>query len=84
MASLIIPDALAKRLKKASADVRRSPEALAKEAVARHLDYLEWRRKAIDEGFGSGERDGWSTTEALLQRFAKKRAAFARKKAKAA
>jgi predicted transcriptional regulator len=85
MAILTIPDALANRLKKASADVRRSPESLATEAVAKHLDYLEWRRKAIDEGFASGEREGWSTTEAVLERFTKKRrAALARKKTKAA
>jgi len=84
MAILTIPDALANRLKKASADVRRSPESVATEAVAKHLDYLEWRRNAIEQGFASGQRDGWSTTKAVLERFTKKRrAAIARRKAKA-
>ena len=85
MAILTIPDALAERLKKASTDARRSPASMATEAVARHLDYLEWRGKAIDEGFASGKHEGWSSTETLLQRFRKKkRATIARKKAKAA
>jgi predicted transcriptional regulator len=84
MANLIIPDSLAKRLQKASAEERKSPESIAKEAVSRHLDYLEWRRQAIDEGFASGRASGWSTTEAVLERFARKRTAIARRKTKVA
>jgi hypothetical protein len=48
--------------------------------LAEHLSYLEWQAKAIDEGFASGTREGWLSTEAVMRNFAERKAAFARKK----
>ena len=79
-----IPSPLAKRLTNASIQSRRSPDAIARTALAEHLSYLEWRAKAIDEGFASGARDGWLTTETVMNNFSKRRAAFAKKRPKAA
>ena len=70
-----IPSPLAKRLTNASIQSRRSPDAIARTALAEHLSYLEWRAKAIDEGFASGARDGWLTTETVMNNFSKRRAA---------
>ena len=75
-----IPTPLAKRLTIASIQSRRSPESITRKALAEHLSYLEWRAKAIDEGFGSGTRDGWLSTEAVMKNFAKRQAAFVKKK----
>ena len=79
-----IPSPLAKRLTNASIQSRRSPGAIARTALAEHLSYLEWRAKAIDEGFASGAREGWLTTETVMNNFSKRRAAFAKKRPKAA
>ena len=79
-----IPSPLAKRLTNASIQSRRSPDAIARTALAEHLSYLEWRAKAIDEGFASGAREGWLTTETVMNNFSKRRAAFAKKRPKAA
>ena len=70
-----VPSPLAKRLTNASIQSRRSPDAIARTALAEHLSYLEWRAKAIDEGFASGARDGWLTTETVMNNFSKRRAA---------
>lgn len=73
-----IPDPLAKRLTSASIQTRRSPDAIARTALAEHLAYLEWRAKAIDEGFASGTREGWLSTEVVMRNFTEHKAAFAR------
>jgi predicted transcriptional regulator len=75
-----IPDPLAKRLTNASIQTRRSPDAIARTALAEHLAYLEWRAKAIDEGFASGAREGWHSSEAVMRNFAERKDAFAKKK----
>lgn len=75
-----IPSPLARRLTNASIQTRRSPDAIARAALTEHLSYLEWRAKAIDEGFASGTRDGWLSSETVMKNFAKRQAAFAKKK----
>ena len=75
-----IPSPLAKRLTNASVQSRRSPDAIARAALAEHLSYLEWRAKAIDEGFASATRDGWLTSETVMKNFAKRQVAFVKKK----
>ncbi len=60
-----------------------SPRAacsIARAALAEHLSYLEWRAKAIDDGFASGTRDGWLSSEAVMKNFAKRQVAFVKKK----
>ena len=73
-----IPSPLARRLAKASIQTCRSPDAIARAALTEHLSYLEWRAKAIDEGFASGTRDGWLSSETVMKNFAKRQAAFAK------
>lgn len=75
-----IPSLLAKRLTIASAQSRRSLDSITRTALAEHLSYLEWRAKAVDEGFASGTRDGWLDSETVLKNFAKRQAAFVKKK----
>ena len=75
-----IPSPLARRLRNASIQTRRSPDAITRTALAEHLSYLEWRAKAIDEGFASGAREGWLDSATVMENFAKRKAAFARKK----
>ena len=75
-----IPRPLARRLTNASIQTRRSPDAIARTALAEHLSYLEWRARAIDEGFTSGTRDGWLSSETVMRNFARRQAAFAKKK----
>ena len=77
---LKIPSPLAKRLSDASLQSRRSPDAIARTALTEHLSYLEWRAKAIDEGFASGTRDGWLSSETVMKNFTKRQVAFAKKK----
>ena len=81
-APLPIPKALLKRLEKVAADSRKSASAVAKEAIAVHVAYLESRKKAIEAGIESGKREGYLSTEEVLMRFNKKRAAIAGKKTK--
>jgi predicted transcriptional regulator len=64
----------------ASVQSRRSPEAITRKALDEHLSYLEWRARAIDEGFASGTLDGWLTTESVMKNVAKRQAAFVKKK----
>ena len=75
-----IPSPLAKRLTKASIQSRRSADLIARTALAEHLSYLEWRAKAIDEGFASGTRHGWLGTATVLNNFTRRQAAFVKKK----
>ena len=75
-----IPGPLAKRLTIASVQSRRSPDSITRTALAEHLSYLEWRAKAVDEGFASGTRDGWLSSETVMKNFAKRQAAFGKKK----
>jgi predicted transcriptional regulator len=77
-----IPKALFKCQEKVAADSRKSASAVAKEAIAAHVGYLESRKKAIETGIESGKRDVYLSTEEVLIRFNKKRAAIAGKKTK--
>lgn len=83
-APLPIPKALLKRLEKVAADSRKSASAVAKEAIIAHVSYLESRKRAIEAGIESGRREGYLSTEEVLNHFNKKRAAVAGKKTKAA
>lgn len=83
-APLPIPKALFKRLEKVAADSRKSASTVAQEAIAAHVSYLESRKRAIEAGIESGRREGYLSTEEVLNHFNKKRAAVAGKKTKAA
>jgi len=62
MTTITLPKALARRLEKASARVGRSPDAMAKTAIAERLDYLEGRLRVIEAGFEDLQH-GAATTE---------------------
>ena len=79
--NITLPKALQARLEKTAAKTRASPESLAREAIAAHLDYLEWREKAVRAGFLSGNIEGWRSTEEVFAAVAAQRAKRAGKKA---
>lgn len=79
--TILLPRALKARLKKAAARTQASPEALARQAIASHLDYLDWREKAIRAGFLSGKTEGWRSSEEVFAAVAAQRARRAGKKA---
>ena len=64
--TIALPRALQARLEKAAARTRASPQSLARQAIAMHLDYLAWREKAIRAGFHSGKTEGWRSTEEVF------------------
>jgi predicted transcriptional regulator len=76
-----LPRALRARLRKAAVRTQASPEVLVRRAVKAHLDYLDWREKAIREGFESGKTGGWRSTEDVFAAVAAQRAKRASKKA---
>ncbi len=61
-----LPRSLARRLHRISTRSRRSPEALARQAISQRLDYLEGRLKAIDAGFADLERRRGANTGEVL------------------
>jgi predicted transcriptional regulator len=58
-----IPSKLAKRLEQVVAVSGRKPEAIVREALEHQLEYEEWFMKAVQEGFESGDREGWISHE---------------------
>lgn len=76
--TIALPKPLQARLTKAAAKVHASPQQLARQAIAAHLDYLDWREKAIRAGFESGEREGWRCSEEVFAAVAAQRARRAR------
>jgi predicted transcriptional regulator len=64
--TIALPKTLEARLAKAAAKAHASPEQLARKAIAAHLDYLDWREKAIRAGFASGEAEGWQSTDEVF------------------
>jgi len=79
--NIALPRALQARLKKAAARTHASPVSLAHQAIAAHLDYLDWREKAIRAGFQSGKTEGWRSTEDVFDAVTAQRAKRAGKKA---
>lgn len=79
--TIALPRALQARLKKAAARTHASPESLVRQAIAAHLDYLEWREKAVRAGFLSGKTEGWQSTEEVFAAVAAQRAKRVGKKA---
>ncbi len=54
-----IPSNLAKRLDHVVAVSGRRTETIVREALEKQLEYEEWFLKAVQEGFDSGDREGW-------------------------
>jgi predicted transcriptional regulator len=79
--TIALPKSLESRLAKAAAKAHSSPEQLARKAIAAHLDYLDWREKAIRAGFESGEEEGWKSTDEVFAAVVTQRARRAGKKA---
>lgn len=71
---IALPKSLETRLAKAAARVHASPQQLARKAIAAHLDYLDWREKAIHAGFESGMVEGWRSTDEVFTAVATQRA----------
>ncbi len=79
--TIALPRALQARLEKAAAKTRASPKSLARQAIAAHLDYLDWREQALRAGFLSGKTEGWRSTEEVFGAVSAQRAKRAGKKA---
>lgn len=82
--TLILPKALRSRLEKAARATRRKPEALARQAIAERLDYLEWEERMIAEGDADLKAGRVITDEELRAALDKQRTTRARAHAKAA
>jgi predicted transcriptional regulator len=78
---IALPKALESRLAAAAAKAHASPQQLARRAIAAHLDFLEWRDKAIRAGFESGEAEGWKATDQVFAAVAAQRSRRAGRKA---
>ena len=79
--TIALPRALQARLAKVAARTRASPVLLARLAIAAHLDYLDWREKAVRAGFLSGKTGDWRSTDEVFAAVAAQRAKRAGKKA---
>ena len=76
---IALPKSLRSRLEKAAAKAGASPQDLARRAIAAHLEYLDWREKAIRAGFESGTREGWKSSDEVFAAVAAQRARRAAK-----
>lgn len=79
--TIALPRALQARLEKAAAKTRASPKSLVRQAIAAHLDYLDWREKAVRAGFQSGKTEGWRSTEDVFAAVAAQRARNSQRRA---
>jgi len=77
--TIALPKSLRNRLEKVAAKTGESPQRLARDAIAAHLDYLDWREKAIRAGFESGVREGWKSSDEVFAAVAAQRARRAAK-----
>lgn len=79
-----LPKPLAARLERASIDQGVAPSMIARKAIAEHLQYLEWKERAIAAGNADIAAGRLMTTEQVFAAVAKQRARRAGKAKKAA
>jgi predicted transcriptional regulator len=79
-----LPKLLAARLKKVSIDQGIAPAKIAHKAIAEHLQYLEWKERAIASGDADIAAGRLMTTEQVFAAVAKQRATRVGKAKKAA
>lgn len=79
-----IPKPLAARLERVSTDLGVSPSTIARNAIAEHLQYLEWKERAIKAGDADIIAGRLLTTEQVFAAVTKQRADRAGKAKKAA
>ena len=79
-----LPKPLAARLARVSLDQGVTPSTIARKAIAEHLQYLEWKERAIALGDSDITAGRLMTTEQVFAAIAKQRAHRAGKKKKAA
>jgi predicted transcriptional regulator len=77
--AIALPKSRRSRLEKLTAKTGESPQKLARNAIAAHLDYLDWREKAICVGFESGEREGCKSSDEVFAAVTAQRARRAAK-----
>ena len=75
---------LAARLERASIDQGIAPSTIARKAIAQHLQYLEWKERAIAVGDADIAAGRLMTTEQVFAAVAKQRAKRVGKAKKAA
>ena len=83
MHTLTLSKRLALKLDEVAQRARRSPEAIAREAIAERVRYLDWEAKAIAAGQAesdAGQVESADEVRAALNRAKSKRAAIAGKR----
>lgn len=83
-ATVTLPKPLAARLERVSLDQGVAPSTIARKAIAEHLQYLEWRERAIAAGDADIVAGRTMTTDQAFAAVAKQRAKRAGKAKKAA
>lgn len=59
MTTVRISKRLSNRLDRLAAATGRSTESIVDEALEKQLNYEDWFAKSVQEGFASGDREGW-------------------------
>lgn len=79
MKTIELPDQLARRIEMLATGSNLKPQAIIKAALARYEESL---RREVEEGFASGEKEGWVPAEqvfadahAIIEKHAKRQAA---------
>jgi predicted transcriptional regulator len=79
-----LPKLLAARLERVSHDQGLAPAAIARKAIMEHLQYLEWKERAIAQGDADIAAGRLLNTEQVFAAIARQRSTRARKAKKAA
>ena len=66
--TLHLTPAVEQRLEHLAAEVHRTPDELAEEAIDGYLKHIEVLTAEVREGHDSAERDGWLTHEEVFHR----------------
>jgi predicted DNA-binding protein len=58
-----LPKTLTRRLDRVARETGAPAETLVRDAVKRHLDYLEWLGKSLDEAEKEAQEVGWLSSD---------------------
>lgn len=70
MDAFTLPKTLTRRLDRVARETGAPAENLVRDAVRRHLDYLEWLGNSLDEAEQEAAEAGWLTTEQVRRTLA--------------
>ena len=70
MDAFTLPKTLTRRLDRVARETGAPAEALVRDAVKGHLDYLEWLGKSLDEAEKEAQDAGWLNTDQVRRALA--------------